>query len=696
LDSGGIDISTDTRGQTSPSCASDGNNFLVSFNSYRCDTTSEDIYVARVNTNGEVIDTNGFSVCTATGNQSKSKVSYGNGNFLVLWEDERNFDSAGYDIYGSRITSSGVVLDPDGRRISSFSYQEQNPNLTWGTENFLAVWDAGEYGGNGDISGAFIDTSGTSPDSNSFVVSTVCDAQLFGRSSWSGSSYLAIWEENHNLYGRRIDYLGNLLDSLTIPICLASEDQKHPSITWGEESFLAVWEDFRNFNFDIYGTRIDSGGEVLDVSGLPIWVDSTADQRYPAVAWDGKNYLVIWNGILDSAGENYNIQGLRVSSQGEPVDFQPFAVSHSNKDSRPAVAFGGGRYLAVWLYENSYDIFGDLIDTNGTVGEAIGIAVAGGIQTNPQVASDGTNFLVVWEDYGTHWPNIDIAGARVSSEGTLLDPLGLSIAATEDPEELPSVSFDGTNYVVVWKKSKSESGELHLSRVTPDGEVLDPDGIFIADIAPYSSTSISFGPTGQSLMLYSKYQSHPYNSPRIFGAFFWGEPEPNQPPNPFSLLFPEDKDTVIRAVSLDWEDASDPNLSDQVTYTLYVSSSNQFIPESTLVIDNLTLSQSHVSLQKDSMVYWWKVRAQDRWGKTRWSNEIWSFDLENYGDVSGDGQINVSDVVFLINYLFIGGPAPQPLSAGDVNGDCVVNTTDVVYLINYLFIGGPAPKLGCA
>jgi len=695
LDSGGIDISTDPRGQTSPSCASDGNNFLVSFNSHRCDTTLGDIYVARVNTDGEVIDTNGFSVCMAIGNQSRSRVSYGNGNFLALWEDERTFDSTGYDIYGSRITSSGMVLDPDGKRITSFLYHEQAPDLTWGTDNFLAVWDAGEYGGNWDISGAIIDTSGTNLDSNSFIVSTACESQLFGGSSWSGSSYLAIWEENHDLYGRRIDYLSNLLDSVTIPICLASEDQKHPAITWDGETFLAVWEDFRNFNFDIYGTRIDSGGEVLDVSGLPIWVDSTADQRYPAIAWDGKNYLVIWNGILDSTGEHYNIQGLRVSSQGEPVDFQPFAVSHSNRDSRPAVAFGGGKYLAVWLYENSYDIFGDLVDTNGTVSEAIGIVVASGVQTNPQVASDGTNFLVVWEDYGTHWPNIDIAGARVSSEGTVLDPSGLSIATTEDPEELPSVSFDGTNYVVVWRKSKIESGELRLSRVTPDGEILDPDGILIADITPYSFTSISSGPAGQSFMLYSKYQSHPYDSPRIFGAFFWGEPEPNQPPNPFSLLLPEDKDTLIRPVSLDWEDASDPNPSDRVTYTLYVSSSDQFIPESTLVIDNLTLSQSQVSLERDSMVYWWKVRAQDRWGETRWANEIWSFDLENYGDASGDGKINVADVIFLINYLFISGPAPQPLSAGDINGDCVVNSADVVYLINYLFVGGPAPKPGC-
>jgi hypothetical protein len=42
------------------------------------------------------------------------------------------------------------------------------------------------------------------------------------------------------------------------------------------------------------------------------------------------------------------------------------------------------------------------------------------------------------------------------------------------------------------------------------------------------------------------------------------------------------------------------------------------------------------------------------------------------GDVNGDGVINVSDVVYLINYLFINGPVPPPLQAGDTNCDGTV------------------------
>jgi outer membrane protein assembly factor BamB len=61
------------------------------------------------------------------------------------------------------------------------------------------------------------------------------------------------------------------------------------------------------------------------------------------------------------------------------------------------------------------------------------------------------------------------------------------------------------------------------------------------------------------------------------------------------------------------------------------------------------------------------------------------------GDCNGDKAINSSDIVYLINYLFIGGPTPVPLAVGDVNCDGVVNSSDVVYLINYLFINGPTP-----
>jgi hypothetical protein len=63
------------------------------------------------------------------------------------------------------------------------------------------------------------------------------------------------------------------------------------------------------------------------------------------------------------------------------------------------------------------------------------------------------------------------------------------------------------------------------------------------------------------------------------------------------------------------------------------------------------------------------------------------------GDTNRDGVINSADVSYLINYLFVSGPAPHPLEAGDTNCDSNINSADAAYLINYLFVNGPPP--GC-
>jgi hypothetical protein len=65
------------------------------------------------------------------------------------------------------------------------------------------------------------------------------------------------------------------------------------------------------------------------------------------------------------------------------------------------------------------------------------------------------------------------------------------------------------------------------------------------------------------------------------------------------------------------------------------------------------------------------------------------------GDADGNGFVNISDAVYLINYIFGGGPAPSPEAAGDADCNGFVNISDAVYLINYIFGGGPAPCAAC-
>ena len=61
------------------------------------------------------------------------------------------------------------------------------------------------------------------------------------------------------------------------------------------------------------------------------------------------------------------------------------------------------------------------------------------------------------------------------------------------------------------------------------------------------------------------------------------------------------------------------------------------------------------------------------------------------GDANSDDIVDVSDAVYIINYAFAGGPAPDPEEAGDANCDVGVDVSDAVYIINYAFAGGNAP-----
>jgi hypothetical protein len=63
------------------------------------------------------------------------------------------------------------------------------------------------------------------------------------------------------------------------------------------------------------------------------------------------------------------------------------------------------------------------------------------------------------------------------------------------------------------------------------------------------------------------------------------------------------------------------------------------------------------------------------------------------GDANDSGGCDIDDVVYLIAYIFSGGPPPTPctVTSGDANCSCKVDIDDVVYLIAYIFSGGPAP-----
>ncbi|MEW6050427.1 MAG: S8 family serine peptidase [Candidatus Zixiibacteriota bacterium] len=60
------------------------------------------------------------------------------------------------------------------------------------------------------------------------------------------------------------------------------------------------------------------------------------------------------------------------------------------------------------------------------------------------------------------------------------------------------------------------------------------------------------------------------------------------------------------------------------------------------------------------------------------------------GDLTNDGAVDISDLQAMIDFLFFGGPAPDPY-AGNVDGLGGIDISDLSYLVDYLFFGGPPP-----
>jgi hypothetical protein len=61
------------------------------------------------------------------------------------------------------------------------------------------------------------------------------------------------------------------------------------------------------------------------------------------------------------------------------------------------------------------------------------------------------------------------------------------------------------------------------------------------------------------------------------------------------------------------------------------------------------------------------------------------------GDSNRDGQVDISDGIFTLAYLFLGGALPSCEDALDADDSGELDVTDAVYLLSHVFLGGAAP-----
>lgn len=191
-----------------------------------------------------------------------------------------------------------------------------------------------------------------------------------------------------------------------------------------------------------------------------------------------------------------------------------------------------------------------------------------------------------------------------------------------------------------------------------------------------------------------KHQGYAYPPDRFpFDAYYvdqvaattWINSPPNLPGEPT----PEDGATGVNIdADLSWV-GGDPDAGDTVTYDVYFGTTTS----PPLVTSNQPATTYDPGTMMYDSTYYWKIVAWDNHDTSR-VGPVWSFTTRPEwirGDCNGDYEILVTDVVYLVNYLFRDGPAPEFLDAANVNCDEEVAIADVVYLVNYLFRDGPPP-----
>lgn len=60
-------------------------------------------------------------------------------------------------------------------------------------------------------------------------------------------------------------------------------------------------------------------------------------------------------------------------------------------------------------------------------------------------------------------------------------------------------------------------------------------------------------------------------------------------------------------------------------------------------------------------------------------------------DCDPSGEITISDLVYLVSYMFTGGPAPLNMATADFGDDGSPDISDLIYIVEYMFHGGLAP-----
>jgi hypothetical protein len=485
--SSNIAISNDIQSivRSGPAVAYGGGLYLVVWGEYRLNT-GWDIYAARVNASGTVLDAYGIAVCNEVANQVSPSVAFDGTNFMVVWGDWRNADE---DIYACRVSTSGIVLDPNGIRLTSAFDWQRYPAIAFDGTNYLVVWED-RRNGVYDIYGTRVSANGSVLDADGIVINNWIYVQNEVSLAFNGNDYLVIWTDfrngnfNTDIFGTAVSKSGVVQNPEGIQFTNDAGMEYSPAIKAnGSNYFIACCT-----SNGIEGFTVSEGlppeSKTQNVSSL---FNITSDPgELPAVSYDGVNNMVVWSEykaepmIVDIYYKSdFDIVGARVSESGNVYDPNGILLSKSPYAQRDIqVCSDGNNYLTVWsdYRDGNWDIYGCLLNASGQriTSADIQISLSNKEEYAPVVSFDGSNYLVAWISYDSNSPNIyKIQGMRISNDGELQDIDPIDVYVSNNPVQTPTIAFDGANYLIAWSSVVNYGWDILGARINVDGEVLD-------------------------------------------------------------------------------------------------------------------------------------------------------------------------------------------------------------------------------
>ncbi len=536
-DPAGFDVSPAGEQQTFPSVAWNGTSWLCVWqNEPQSGTVS--IRGARISAAHTVLDPAGIAISAGANDKERPVVASSNGEWYVAWDRVRTQVVGGstndyFQVFGTRISAAGVVQAPNGDVLSAEHPERQLPAIAGGPSGYLLAWEQElEQWVFSRVHATRLDASGAVLDPQQLALATGANGELSPSVASDGTNYLVAWSDRRagagdtDIWGALVTPAGTSITPTGLPIAVLPGRQSTPKVASNGAGYLVVWQNDETAAALVSGTLVASDGSVADPAGF----DVAASGFRPAVASNGTDYLVAWDEYGGNTDED--IRAARVSDAGAVLDPGGVVVSMEPwLDWQPAVASDGADYLVVWEEDalDLSDVEGARVTAAGEVMDPGGFAIASGdeYQFGAAVASDGVGYYVVWEHAGAG--ATAIRGSAVGASGTVATPDGKVLCTSTDPQRQPSVGSDGTGYAALWKDFRSGTAEIYGTWLTPQGGVLtpaavevDPDSETLGDEPP----AIAASAAGSWLVVYSELDPDPpFTAPRIHGRVLQGEIE---------------------------------------------------------------------------------------------------------------------------------------------------------------------------